>query len=119
MFTDNIGQFTAEHLKARGISLALVSLAPFANIESYRKRMGWPHRWVSSANSSFNSDFGMTTPEGERHGLSAFLRHAEDEGQRTLTQLWDSIMDSALIDHGGNEFVLRGVSTFMEELKSK
>jgi predicted dithiol-disulfide oxidoreductase (DUF899 family) len=78
MFTDNIGQFTTEHLKARGVTLALVSLAPFANIESYRKRMGWPHRWLSSANTSFNSDFGMTTPEGEHHGLSVFLRRGDD-----------------------------------------
>lgn len=78
MFTDNIGQFTAEHLKARGISLALVSLAPFANIESYRKRMGWPHRWVSSAKNSFNSDFGITTPDEELHGLSVFLHHEGD-----------------------------------------
>jgi predicted dithiol-disulfide oxidoreductase (DUF899 family) len=78
MFTDNIGQFTAEHLKARGVSLALVSLAPFANIESYRKRMGWPHRWVSSAKNRFNTDFGMTTPQEELHGLSVFLRHEGD-----------------------------------------
>jgi predicted dithiol-disulfide oxidoreductase (DUF899 family) len=78
MFTDNIGQFAAEHLSARGVSLALVSRAPLANIQAYRKRMGWPHRWVSSANNSFNSDFGMTVPEGERHGLSVFLRHGDD-----------------------------------------
>lgn len=78
MFVDNIGQFAAEHLRVRGISLALASRAPLANIESYRKRMGWPHRWVSSANNSFNSDFGMTVPEGEQHGLSVFLRDGAD-----------------------------------------
>jgi predicted dithiol-disulfide oxidoreductase (DUF899 family) len=78
MFTDNIGQFTAEHLKARGITLALVCRAPLTNLEAYRKRMGWPHRWVSSANNTFNVDFGITTPEGERHGLSVFLRSEED-----------------------------------------
>ena len=74
MFLDNIGQFTPVHLKARGISLAVVSRAPLANIEAYRKRMEWPHRWVSSADNTFNVDFGMTTDEGERHGLSVFLR---------------------------------------------
>jgi predicted dithiol-disulfide oxidoreductase (DUF899 family) len=57
-----------------------VSRAPFANIESYRKRMGWPHRRVSSANNNFNSDFGMTTAEEERHGLSVF--HFPDVGHR-------------------------------------
>ncbi|MGH8326144.1 MAG: DUF899 family protein, partial [Steroidobacteraceae bacterium] len=39
MFLDNIGQFTPVHLKARGVSLAVVSRAPLANIEAYRKRM--------------------------------------------------------------------------------
>src|ERR1700741_2955881 len=48
MFVDNIGQFAVTHLGARGVSFALVSLAPFASVEAYRKRMSWPHRWVSS-----------------------------------------------------------------------
>jgi predicted dithiol-disulfide oxidoreductase (DUF899 family) len=78
MFTDNIGQFTPSHLEARGASLALVSLAPLANIEAYRRRMGWPHRWVSSANTPFNADFGITSDEGENHGLSVFLRRGEE-----------------------------------------
>lgn len=73
MFLDNIGQFTPVHLQARGISLAVVSRAPLANIQTYQKRMEWPHRWVSSANNSFNVDFGMTVPDGENHGLSVFL----------------------------------------------
>ena len=78
MFTDNIGQFVTAHLNARGVSLALVSLAPIPNIENYRKRMSWPHRWVSSANNTFNVDFGATKPDGEYHGLSVFLRDGNE-----------------------------------------
>lgn len=74
MFVDNIGQFTPVHLQARGVSLALVSLAPLVNIQAYQQRMSWPHRWVSSANNSFNVDFGLTTAAGEMHGLSVFVR---------------------------------------------
>lgn len=74
MFVDNIGQFAPIHLKARGVAMAIVSLAPIENIEGYRKRMGWQHRWVSSAHNSFNKDFGVTTSKGETHGLSVFLR---------------------------------------------
>lgn len=73
MFLDNIGQFAPVHLKARGLSLAVVSRAPLTNIETYRKRMSWPHRWVSSADNSFNVDLGLTVPGEERHGLSVFL----------------------------------------------
>jgi predicted dithiol-disulfide oxidoreductase (DUF899 family) len=97
MFTDNIGQFTAAHLNARGVSLALVSLAPIANIEAYRKRMSWPHRWVSSANDAFNVDYGMTTKDGELHGLSVFLRRGDEmfrtyftsqRGSEALGNVW-------------------------------
>jgi predicted dithiol-disulfide oxidoreductase (DUF899 family) len=77
MFTDNIGQFTPLHLNARDVSLALVSLAPIANIEAYRKRMSWPHRWVSSASNSFNVDLGLTAPAGEHHGLSVLVRDGD------------------------------------------
>ena len=69
-----IGQFVTPHLHARGISLAMVSLAPLARIEAYRKRMGWSHPWVSSANNTFNHDLGLTTPDEERHGLSVLVR---------------------------------------------
>jgi predicted dithiol-disulfide oxidoreductase (DUF899 family) len=76
MFVDQIGH--PAHLNARDVSFALVSIAPLAKIEAYRKRMGWSIRWVSSGRSDFNRDFGMTTDEGERHGLSVFLRDDEN-----------------------------------------
>lgn len=78
MFLDNIGQFTPVHLKARDVALAVVSRAPLANIEAYRRRMSWPHRWVSSANNAFNIDFGITTANEEMHGLSVFLRSGDE-----------------------------------------
>src|SRR5690349_13711918 len=62
MFLDNIGQFTPVHLAARGISLAVVSPAPLANIDAHRTRISWPLRWVSSANTSSTVDFGSPPP---------------------------------------------------------
>ena len=78
MFVDSIGQFTPLHLQARDVSLALVSRAPLVNIEAYRERMCWPHRWVSSEGNTFNADYGLTTPDGEGHGLSVFLRNGDE-----------------------------------------
>ncbi len=66
------------HLNQRDVSLAIVSRAPLANIAGYQQRMGWPFPWYSSAGSDFNTDFGLTTPEGEDHGLSVFLRDGAD-----------------------------------------
>jgi predicted dithiol-disulfide oxidoreductase (DUF899 family) len=76
MFADQVGHLA--HFHARDTSFALVSRAPLANIEGYRKRMGWEIPWYSSAAGDFNGDFGLTTPQGEGFGLSVFLRDGDD-----------------------------------------
>jgi predicted dithiol-disulfide oxidoreductase (DUF899 family) len=65
------------HLHARDTSFALVSLAPLAQIEPYKQRMGWTLPWFSSSGSEFNVDFGRTTDAGEIFGLSVFLRDGD------------------------------------------
>lgn len=74
-FTDNIGHLA--HLRARDTSLVLVSRAPQAEIQPYKRRMGWTVPWFSSYGSDFNYDFGVTTRDGESFGLSVFLRDGE------------------------------------------
>jgi predicted dithiol-disulfide oxidoreductase (DUF899 family) len=76
MVVDNIGHLA--HLHARDTSVVLVSRAPLASIESYKKRMGWVVPWFSSAESDFNVDFGVSTDAGETFGLSVFLRDGDD-----------------------------------------
>ena len=60
-FADNIGHL--EHLHARGTTLALVSRAPLAKLEAYKKRMGWALPWYSCLGSDFNYDFHATADE--------------------------------------------------------
>lgn len=78
VFMDNVGQFSLTHLKARGVSFAVVSRGPIDNLENYRQRMSWSIPWVSSAGNTFNTDFGLTTDRGENHGLSVFIRAGSD-----------------------------------------
>ena len=101
MFLDSLGQYVRVHLNARDVSFAVVSWAPLASIQAYRERMGWDVRWVSSANNTFNVDFGMTTPQGENHGLSVFLRDGtqifrtyftSSRGLETVGTIW-SLLD--------------------------
>jgi predicted dithiol-disulfide oxidoreductase (DUF899 family) len=55
---------TLVHLEHHDVSLLRVSRAPLAEIEHYRKRMGWRVRWVSSNGNSFNYDYHVSfTPE--------------------------------------------------------
>ncbi|MEP6723736.1 MAG: DUF899 family protein, partial [Variovorax sp.] len=57
------------HLEHRDVTLLVVSRAPLAEIERFRKRMGWQFKWVSSHGSDFNFDFGVSfTPEAMARG---------------------------------------------------
>ncbi|WP_419696507.1 DUF899 domain-containing protein [Mesorhizobium muleiense] len=53
-----------KHLAHHDVTMIAVSRAPLADIERYRRRMGWQFRWVSSNGSPFNYDFRVSfTPE--------------------------------------------------------
>jgi predicted dithiol-disulfide oxidoreductase (DUF899 family) len=57
------------HLAQRDVTLLVVSRAPLAQIEAFRRRMGWRFRWVSSQGSDFNHDFGVSfTPQQRSRG---------------------------------------------------
>ena len=90
---DNLGV----HLAQRDVRLMIVSRAPLAKIEEFKKRMGWKFPWVSSYGSDFNSDFGVSVakedvgketvynyattkfPSDERPGMSVFSKNANGE----------------------------------------
>ena len=54
------------HLAHRDTAFVLVSRAPIAKLEAYRKRMGWTMRWVSSLDNDFNFDFGVSFKPDEQ-----------------------------------------------------
>ncbi|HET7806773.1 MAG TPA: thioredoxin family protein [Pseudolabrys sp.] len=57
------------HLAQRDVSLVVISRAPLAEIEAYKKRMGWKFKWVSSFGNDFNRDFHVSfTPEEKARG---------------------------------------------------
>lgn len=62
--TDNLPSSVA-HLNAANTTLALVSSAPVAKIEQYKKRMGWSFPWYSSFGSKFNWDFNVSLDEAK------------------------------------------------------
>lgn len=85
------------HLNQRDVTLIAASLAPYTKIVAYMKRMGWSFNWVSSGDSDFNFDYGVSfrpeeLTEGgavynytrqnpgmtEREGLSVFAK--DDKG---------------------------------------
>lgn len=63
MLADHVDA-SAVHLAQRDVTLQLVSRAPYAKLAEFQRRMGWKFKWVSSYDSDFNWDFGVSfTPE--------------------------------------------------------
>ncbi|MEX2539883.1 MAG: DUF899 domain-containing protein [Actinomycetota bacterium] len=73
------------HLHARNVTMLYVSRAPLDKIKAYKRRMGWSFPWVSSAESDFNFDFGVSyTDEQMREHMGPIL---EGEAPPVLRQL--------------------------------
>lgn len=83
------------HLANRDVSFAAISRAPLAEIEAFKRRMGWKFNWYSSHGSEFNYDYQASQspdeagkaevfynyemiafPSTERPGLSVFFKDA-------------------------------------------
>ena len=45
------------HLNQRDVTFVAVSRAPYTKLASYRERMGWSFKWVSSHDTDFNYDY--------------------------------------------------------------
>jgi predicted dithiol-disulfide oxidoreductase (DUF899 family) len=62
--SDQFDAFTI-HLAHRDVTLAVVSHAPLAQIEPFKKRMGWNFKWVSSFGNDFNRDYHVSFTKEE------------------------------------------------------
>jgi predicted dithiol-disulfide oxidoreductase (DUF899 family) len=63
------------HLANRDVSLVVVSRAPYAEIEAYKKRMGWRFKWVSSFGSDFNPDYQVSSAKEELAGGKVYYNY--------------------------------------------
>jgi predicted dithiol-disulfide oxidoreductase (DUF899 family) len=92
------------HLAQRDVTLLAVSRAPLAEIEVFRRRMGWRFGWVSSNGSDFNFDYGVSfrqeqiaageasynyapfdAPLEELQGISVFYQDASGDVYHTYS----------------------------------
>jgi predicted dithiol-disulfide oxidoreductase (DUF899 family) len=51
------------HLNARDVTMVFVSQAPLAELQAYKRRMGWTLTWASAGGSDFNVDLGFSSSE--------------------------------------------------------
>ena len=74
------------HLENHDVSYVAVSRAPLAEIEPFRRRMGWRFRWVSSFGSDFNYDFNVSfTPEEVAAGRGFYNYRIDDAPAEELS----------------------------------
>jgi len=86
------------HLRHRDANMVVVSRVGLAQLQAYRKRMGWDFKWVSSLGNNFNYDYHVSFtasemekaemfynfkigsfPADEAPGISVFYRSLEGE----------------------------------------
>jgi predicted dithiol-disulfide oxidoreductase (DUF899 family) len=66
---DGFNAFTV-HLANHDVMLWAISRAPLAQLQDYKRRMGWTFPWASSFGSEFNFDFNVSfTEEQQREGI--------------------------------------------------
>jgi predicted dithiol-disulfide oxidoreductase (DUF899 family) len=66
------------HLNQRDVTFVCASRAPLEKLQAYKRRMGWTFPWVSSLESDFNFDFGVSfTEQQQREGAEYNYRLLE------------------------------------------
>ena len=68
------------HLAARDTSFVAVSRGPLDKLMAYKKRMGWTFRWVSSLDSDFNFDYGVSLNPGDKYNYGTIDAKGEMPG---------------------------------------
>jgi predicted dithiol-disulfide oxidoreductase (DUF899 family) len=54
------------HLANHDVTLSVVSRAPLAKLQAYKRRMGWTFPWASSFGGDFNTDFNIAFTEKQQ-----------------------------------------------------
>jgi len=84
------------HLAERDVTFVAISRAPLAEIERFRRRMGWQFTWVSSHESDFNYDFGVSfTPEEVAKGRIGYNYGTSPHNEEELPGISVFIKDDA------------------------
>jgi predicted dithiol-disulfide oxidoreductase (DUF899 family) len=80
----------AVHLAHHDVMLSVVSRAPLAKLQAYKKRMGWSFPWASSLGGEFNYDFNVSlTEQQQRDGTVEY--NYRREAAWTLRGIGDAL----------------------------
>jgi predicted dithiol-disulfide oxidoreductase (DUF899 family) len=67
------------HLPHRDVTFVVISRAPFAEIEPFKKRMGWRFKWMSANGNDFNFDYHVSATEDEKAAGEMYYNYETGE----------------------------------------
>jgi len=67
------------HLPHRDVSFAVISRAPLAKLEAYKKRMDWRFKWLSSYGNDFNFDYHVSFTKEDEKKNEAYYNYGKGE----------------------------------------
>ncbi|HET6266195.1 MAG TPA: thioredoxin family protein [Acidobacteriota bacterium] len=69
------------HLNQRDVAFVVISRAPLAKIQAFKKRMGWKFKWLSSGNGDFNYDYHVSFRPEDLKRKSIVYNYEESAAQ--------------------------------------
>lgn len=78
-----------DRVAGEGIAFAMVSQAPVEKLERWRAANGWPHKWVSSGETTYHYDWGWTKVDenGEEGPIPGYSYYLLTGGKPYLTYM--------------------------------
>jgi predicted dithiol-disulfide oxidoreductase (DUF899 family) len=67
------------HLPQRDVTFVVISRAPLSKLESYKKRMGWRFKWLSSDGNDFNFDYHVSFTKEDEKKNKVYYNYGEGE----------------------------------------
>ena len=99
------------HLANHDVMLWVVSRAPLAKLQAYKRRMGWTFPWASSFGSDFNFDFNVWFTEVQQREGSVEYNYQREAA-------WQQREGSESADEGAQKFAAMSgtdVATYTRE----
>ena len=75
------------HLAARDVTFTAIARAPLAEIEAYKRRMGWRFPWASSFANDFNFDYHVSFPTDQAASEVDYNYEMQDVGSDEMPGL--------------------------------
>ncbi len=71
------------HLNHRDVTMVTISRAPLEKLDSYKNRMGWSFKWLSSFDSDFNYDYEVSFSQEDLEAGKTNYNYRENKSKST------------------------------------